>query len=67
MRKLKEDYREGDKVVVDYKEDDGGGWYYSYKKKKGTVHFDEQGFYVKTNATKHVRIEDLISITRDNN
>lgn len=59
-----EEYQEGDKVELNYKEDDGGGWYWEYKKKKGTVHYDDQGFYVTTDVTKHVRTEDITTIKK---
>jgi hypothetical protein len=57
-----EDFKEGDEVIMSWKEDEGGGGYSNKRKKRGTIHFDEMGMYVETHLNPKVRLSDITAI-----
>ena len=61
-----DEYKDGDRVVINAELDDGDGWCWKLKKKKGTVHFDKYGFHIKTDEADKVTALDITAIKRIN-
>ena len=59
-----DEYKDGDRVVINAELDDGDGWYWKLKKKKATIYFDEYGFHVKTDEGDRVAKLDITAIKR---
>lgn len=57
-----EKFKEGDEVIVSWKEDEGGGWYSNKRKKKGIVHYEKGEMFVETVVNPRVRPSEMTAI-----
>lgn len=58
-------YKEGDKVLVSWKENEGGGWYSNKRQKVGHVRKAPEGhLYIQTALNPNLSFQDLTSIKK---